>query len=529
MEDSPSTDDTGQMGEWGVGLLVIRELRWKYREQKGADYGIDAQVEVCEGRPDGRLFAVQVKAGRSWFSEQSTTPRGWMFRPRARHVKYWLSHTLPVLVVLYDVEQERAYWQHIAPENVARTSGGGYKVLIPQRNRLDHTAKDALLAVLHRHEQRRAAAHTGIEHTPAHPDRVADQAVSEQWNPSFTVARPRSARTSDAIVVLPGFAGSTLTDQDSGRVVWSLRPGSLFRSAAGSGALDLRVENPSEQVPLTAADPVALSIGGVWKVDPYTSLLRALRRAAPMPEAVLTFTYDWRLGSMHNAALLAQAAENHLAWWRTHPEAGPDAELLLIAHGYGGLVAQAFTGVLGGRDIVRTTYTLGTPYLGSMRVLQNLSGTAVKIPGHRDLVRALRTMPAVYEMLPTYACVESEASLRELTGADVESLGGNAELAAKAFAHNQRMRAANVGALTTIVGVGHPTLQFVRISDGVPRFLQHSRFDGDRRGRHRDGDSLVVAAAATRGDCNVLRLPQTNNALPTSPEVRDYLVHEMTW
>ncbi|MFD3430967.1 DUF4365 domain-containing protein [Nocardia fluminea] len=528
MEEPPSTDDTGQMGEWGVGLLVIRELRWKYREQKGSDYGIDAQMEICDVRPDGRLFAVQVKAGRSWFTEQITTPPGWIFRPRARHVKYWLSHALPVLVVLYDVDHERAYWQHIAPENVARTAGGGYKVLIPQANCLDRTAKDSLLTVLERHDQRRAAAHRA-EQKPGLAGLAAVQEVSEPRNSSFTVARVRSVGTSDAIIFIPGFAGNTLAQRDTGRVVWSMRPDMLLRTAAGTGFRDLHVDDSDEQRLVAGPDLVSLPLEGVVWDGPYTQLLRALRTATPMAESVLTFSYDWRLGSIHNAALLARIAEKHLAWWRTRPEAGADAELLLIGHGYGGLVAQAFTGAFGGRDLVRTTYTLGTPYLGSMRVLRQLSGSSVKFAPQGEKLSALRSMPALYEMLPTYECVESDASLRKLTSSDVESMGGDAELAAAAFAHNQRMRAAEVGALTNIVGVRHRTLQFVRLGHDSPQFLDYSRFAGDQRGRHRDGDGMVVAAAATRSDSNVLRLPQRSNALPSSPEVRDYLVHEMTW
>ncbi|BBJ39969.1 hypothetical protein SSPO_026870 [Streptomyces antimycoticus] len=42
----------------------------------------------------GRLLALQIKSGMSWFREAA--PEGWWFRPDGEHVAYWLNHSLPV-------------------------------------------------------------------------------------------------------------------------------------------------------------------------------------------------------------------------------------------------------------------------------------------------------------------------------------------------------------------------------------------------------------------------------------------------
>jgi hypothetical protein len=97
-----AADDTGRIGVHGVGRLVHRELGWKFREQHESDVGVDALVEIVEReRATGRLLALQIKAGRSWFREPAPSP-GWVFRGPRRHLDYWLGHDLPVLVVLYD-------------------------------------------------------------------------------------------------------------------------------------------------------------------------------------------------------------------------------------------------------------------------------------------------------------------------------------------------------------------------------------------------------------------------------------------
>ena len=47
---------------------------WLFREQALHDYGIDAQVEiVIDGKPTGDLIAIQIKSGKSYFSESTDT------------------------------------------------------------------------------------------------------------------------------------------------------------------------------------------------------------------------------------------------------------------------------------------------------------------------------------------------------------------------------------------------------------------------------------------------------------------------
>ncbi|MER8043483.1 DUF4365 domain-containing protein [Streptomyces sp. NPDC094032] len=123
-------------------LAVEGELGWLFREQT-EDYGIDAQAEVVDNDDvRGRLLALQIKSGMSWFRE--TAPGGWWFRPDAEHVAYWLNHSLPVVVVLYHPERRRCYWQLVNRRTLQETSTGGWKLLVQEAQLLDASARKTL-------------------------------------------------------------------------------------------------------------------------------------------------------------------------------------------------------------------------------------------------------------------------------------------------------------------------------------------------------------------------------------------------
>lgn len=89
--------------------LRLSKLGLAFREQEVSDFGIDAHGELlAEEDATGSLLGLQIKTGPSFF--ERTSEKGWWFAFDADHALYWLSHALPVLVVLCDLETETAYW-----------------------------------------------------------------------------------------------------------------------------------------------------------------------------------------------------------------------------------------------------------------------------------------------------------------------------------------------------------------------------------------------------------------------------------
>lgn len=121
-------------------------MGWLFREQPFEDYGIDAHIEVVDDETVlGRLVALQIKTGRSYFGSP-TDEGGWWFRDKAAHFEYWLDFSIPVIVVLVDLDS----WQLVTELTVKKSDGGQWKLRIPDTQLLDGSAVQALRDVAER-------------------------------------------------------------------------------------------------------------------------------------------------------------------------------------------------------------------------------------------------------------------------------------------------------------------------------------------------------------------------------------------
>lgn len=129
-----------------VQNIVVSDLEWIFREQPTDDFGIDAQIEIVENEAaTGRLIAVQIKSGPSYFKEVAAD--GWWFRLGYDDLEYWLEHALPVVVILCDPAAGVAYWEVVTPDMVKTGKRGGKKILIPKTKRLGDNSHAALTKV----------------------------------------------------------------------------------------------------------------------------------------------------------------------------------------------------------------------------------------------------------------------------------------------------------------------------------------------------------------------------------------------
>lgn len=122
-----------------IGIQTVGEqferAGYIFREQPICDYGIDAHIEVVEGEIlTGKLIALQIKTGPSWFRESNS--QGYTFRGDNEHLSYWIKHSLPVLIVLHNIDKKISYWQAVKTENIIPT-GKGWKILVPEDQRVN--------------------------------------------------------------------------------------------------------------------------------------------------------------------------------------------------------------------------------------------------------------------------------------------------------------------------------------------------------------------------------------------------------
>jgi hypothetical protein len=131
------------MGVIAVEQIVVNELGWIFREQPILDFGIDAQVELVEGEPTGKLIGLQIKSGAGNFRQTSD---GLTYHGDLTHLGYWLSHSLPVILVAHLPESKETFWVQVTAQAAKRTEKG-WRILVPKANRFGLDAKGALTSV----------------------------------------------------------------------------------------------------------------------------------------------------------------------------------------------------------------------------------------------------------------------------------------------------------------------------------------------------------------------------------------------
>ncbi|MFH9969887.1 esterase/lipase family protein [Streptomyces mirabilis] len=360
------------------------------------------------------------------------------------------------------------------------------------------------------------------------------------------------------MVVVPGIMGSELVDAASGKVLWGLKPGALSqlwdRSGALAGLCVTEEERAGETNRVRASQLLRFPAWApvLHGFEPYRALTASIGQAVAAPSAVLKFPYDWRLPVEYNGRLLAEAARRHLQTWIAAVRATPtlrrredrEPQLVFVAHSMGGLVTRA--ALAHHRDLLpdtRAVVTLGTPFLGSAKAAVMLNGGRRLSHGPvasrvLDCLQSLTiTLPGVHDLLPDYRCVDEGLEVARITPERVSALGGDGELARISSEFQARMRSDDGVILPghrAVVGVAQPTVQSIRVTEGVVH-PQHDAFltypDGELRRdangiperRDRAGDGTVYRDAARGGVSKPVYLPVQHGALAKDETVLRYV------
>jgi pimeloyl-ACP methyl ester carboxylesterase len=306
--------------------------------------------------------------------------------------------------------------------------------------------------------------------------------------------------STDLVVVLPGIMGSTLYDQDD-RPVWAASAGALLRAVGTMGGTVRRLRLPDglgDEHPGDGVVPQGLmrdvhALPGIWTpIKGYDRLVARLDRmgfheASTAPGAppgnLLLVPYDWRLSNRYNGSRLAGLVEDALERWRAQGGPYTDARVVFVCHSMGGLVARWYVERCGGAEITRKLVTLGTPYRGAAKALDQLvNGVHPRLgPVGLDLTALARSMPSMYQLLPEYACIETADGLAKTTEIDVPEL--TSELVRDAMRFHTDLQAAeaarpdSVEMTHAIVGVRQPTRTSIRF-DSACRAVALDTLDG---------------------------------------------------
>ena len=215
-----------------------------------------------------------------------------------------------------------------------------------------------------------------------------------------------------------------------GQPVWDLRARTVLRHLRTRGAviesltLPVGVGVGPADDGVTAAGLVddMVLIPGLWEPIPgYGRLVdcvcsavggRAIVDNDPLgvdAGVVLPFAYDWRLSNRHTAERLGNEIVHALDRLRRLGLATTGG-VAIIAHSMGGLVARYLCDVVAGAPDVSLLVTLGTPHRGALKALDVMANGVPVLFGRTKhcLDAFVRSLPSVYELLPEYACIETQ-------------------------------------------------------------------------------------------------------------------------
>lgn len=216
----------------------------------------------------------------------------------------------------------------------------------------------------------------------------------------------------DMVMLLPGISGSTLSRD--GKYLWGTSASALLRAIFSGGDSINSLQLPPGALDNDHYDDgvVATSlvsdlhlVPGLWKIDGYTKVARYLTKALSLQRGqnFIEFPYDWRFDNRRSARRLKDTADTALHRWRIK-SGKPEAKIVFVAHSMGGLVARYFIENLEGWRDTRALITFGTPYSGSLNALGFICEGFKK--GPLDFSNVLRSFDSVYQLLPTYKCVD---------------------------------------------------------------------------------------------------------------------------
>lgn len=224
----------------------------------------------------------------------------------------------------------------------------------------------------------------------------------------------------------------------------------------------------------------------------------------------LEFAYDWRRDVRITARELGSAIADRLNALDAYVGR---AEVIIVAHSMGGLVARWWLDHESGADRCRGLITLGTPFRGSPKAIRMLSGGYIwRSIGSRRLAETLRAFPSVHQLLPLYGCVYDkrtattagpDATIHPAHVHEVDIRGIDRTRAEAARSLLEALNSSPHPAMTSVVGgTGQPTLQSVTLTDTCLSFDHRPLPDDHGRSSDVDGDGTVPWVSARPLDYN---------------------------
>lgn len=204
-------------------------------------------------------------------------------------------------------------------------------------------------------------------------------------------AEQLTAPPSNPVVIIPGFGVTRLLDPVIDRYVWGT-PGATVRTVWPDD-LDLPIDAETQTIGRDRLVPRGY-VGSRGPINTGWQLTTALERYGRYREGkdVYPFHYDWRLSALDNAdhldAFVAAVRRSH-----------GGAQVDIVTHSAGAIVALAWVKLGGGTSAVRNLIAIAPPAQGSIEAFRVMVRTErfIRRTFNADVIA---TWPSVPELLP---------------------------------------------------------------------------------------------------------------------------------
>jgi len=205
------------------------------------------------------------------------------------------------------------------------------------------------------------------------------------------------------VIVVPGITATSLED------TYPLSPDEIWSPVLNKNydRIAMHPDDPRYEA-LEPARVLPRSLFGIVYDDLVQALRHELAPRMDQPTPVYAFPYDWRQDCRRSVDRLGEFVVEVLNRTRLLPHyaGAPPKRVDLVGHSMGGLIISGYLGQKPARTRVRRVVTMGTPFRGSVDAVSKLSTGMGTLTGDapRDREReSARTIPAIYQLLPSYA------------------------------------------------------------------------------------------------------------------------------
>lgn len=155
-EGNPKYTKTSMTDRAGVGIVMksLAKSNLYFKELPTGDVGIDGIIEPVVGEwGTGMLIACQIKSSEGKFSTIPSTKYFNFNEGNLSHYKYWVNKSIPVIIILVDVENEICYWEHVTDEKINKNEKS-FSIQVPTSQVLNEDSATILYEIsLNRNEE----------------------------------------------------------------------------------------------------------------------------------------------------------------------------------------------------------------------------------------------------------------------------------------------------------------------------------------------------------------------------------------